>query len=515
MGLSRSIFRHTAIYSAAMVIGKLSGFLMLPFYAHIFQTEGYGVIAMIETSLGILTVLLAGGLQTAILRIYHEQPPERKALALGTGMRLVWGLAVGLALLPFIFSVPLSRLILGSPEYYSLICLALTTFVIDVAGQSASTFLVIKERSVLYSFIGLVRMFLGIGLNIWLVLILKVGLVGVFISSLITAAVASLVFHIVAIRDHGFGFDREISAQLLRFQLPMLPGDIVSFLGRQAERILVRIQIGLQGVGILEMAYKFPPLLNLFISIPFQRAWRTKSFEIAEQPAAPVVMGMMLTRYFYLLVFAGLILAVTIPQILELMTPPEFWPAVRITRVEVVTTILSSCNTFMLFGIFYSKHTRLISRMVIILTPLKIALAYVLISTWGLTGAAYSAAIIAAITLMWSSIRSQQYYPIAIEYRNLFLIVISAVMLFYVLEGNRYADFAPAVYLRTQLMPGLVDALQTTWMGSWKSGKLIELLREREEPFVIMLFNLLSCMTYAALIPLVWKPEPEQGEASA
>ena len=46
---------------------------MLPFYAHIFQAEGYGVLAMIETSLGVLTILLAGGFQTAILRIYHEQ----------------------------------------------------------------------------------------------------------------------------------------------------------------------------------------------------------------------------------------------------------------------------------------------------------------------------------------------------------------------------------------------------------------------------------------------------------
>lgn len=60
MGLGRQIFKHTIIYSMATVIGRLASFLMLPFYAYIFQAEGYGVIAMIDTSLGFLTILLTG-----------------------------------------------------------------------------------------------------------------------------------------------------------------------------------------------------------------------------------------------------------------------------------------------------------------------------------------------------------------------------------------------------------------------------------------------------------------------
>ena len=512
MALTRSIFRHTAIYSAATIFGKLAGFLMLPFYAHIFQAEGYGVIAMIETTLGVLTILLAGGFQTAILRIYHEQKPELKPVTLGTGMRLIWGLGLALIALPFVFSVPLSRLVLGSAEYSPLICLALLSFVVDVAGQSASTFLVIKERSVLYSFLGLMRLLLGLGLNIWLIVILQVGLIGVFISALITAVVSSLVFHVVAVRDHGFGFNREIAGQMLRFQLPLLPGDLVAFLGRQAERVLVRVLISLEGMGVLEMAYKFPPLMNLFITIPFQRAWRTKSIEIAEEPMAPVVMGMMLTRYLFLMVFVGLVLAVTIPQALALMTPPEFWPAARISRVEVVTTIFAGCSTFMNFGLLYRKQTKLITYMKMTLTPFKIGLAFLLISTWGLSGAAYSALVIELVVLTWTSIKSQKLYPIVIEYQKLTLILTIAVGLFFLLYTNDYSNFGPAIYARDHLLPGGLDFLQTTFLGSWKSGKLIHILRTKEEPFIAMTLNLLCCVSFLALWPLVWQREPERTE---
>ena len=106
-----------------------------------------------------------------------------KSIALGTGIRLVWGLIAGTHHTAITIQRPVEPIDSRSAQYYPLhLSLALITFVIDVAGQSASTFLVIKERSVLYSFIGLVRLFLGLGLNIWLIVLLQVGLIGVFIS---------------------------------------------------------------------------------------------------------------------------------------------------------------------------------------------------------------------------------------------------------------------------------------------------------------------------------------------
>lgn len=503
MGLGKTIFRHTAIYSAATVLGRLASFLMLPFYAHIFQAEGYGVIGMIDASLGLLTVLLTGGFQMAILRIYHEQAEPRKVLALGTGIRLVWGIGAGLILLPLIFSAPLSRFVLGSSEYYPLFCLALVTFVIDTAGQSASTIQIIRQQSLLFSAIGLARLFIGLGLNIWLVVILRVGLIGIFISSFVSAAVGAIAFHVVAAREHGLGFDRQLARELLRFQLPLLPGEIISFLGRQAERILVRILIGLGGMGVLEMAYKFPPLLNLFINIPFQRAWRTKSIEIAGQEGAPRIISQMFTRYLFMMVFAGLLLAVTIRSLLELMTPAEFWPAARIAQVEIVTTILSGCSGYLAFGLIYHKRTATLSVIRSALTPAKIALGVGMITAWGLAGAAWSALLIEAVTLIWLVSKSQTLYRIPLEYGRMVAIAAAAGVLFLLLDGNSYIGFAPADLLREHLFAPLTAFLQGTPLGAWKSGKLVQLLQEKQDVALRAMFNGLFCLPFLALLPLL------------
>jgi hypothetical protein len=49
--------------------------------------------------------------------------------------------------------------------------LARVTCVIDVAGQSARTLQIIRQQSLLFSVVGLVRRIVGLGLTIWLVVI--------------------------------------------------------------------------------------------------------------------------------------------------------------------------------------------------------------------------------------------------------------------------------------------------------------------------------------------------------
>lgn len=506
MGIGSSTLRHSAIYSVATVLGRLAGFIMLPFYAHIFQAEGYGVIGMIDTSLGLLTVLLAGGLQTAILRVYHEHSDQAtKNVVLGTGILLVWGIGAALVALPILFSASISKVVLGSANYYLEFCLALVIFVVEVAGQSASTIQIVRQQSVLFSVIGLVRLVLGLGLNIWLVVVLQVGLIGVFISSFVSAVVAALAFHIVAAREHGFGFDRKIAIALMGFQLPLLPGEIVAFVGRQAERVVVRMQIGIEAMGVLEMAYKFAPLLNQLIAIPFRRAWTTKSIEIAANNGAPAVIGEMFTHLMFVMIFAGLVMAVSIPGLLELMTPPEFWQAARVAQVEIVTTIVGVAGTYLTFGLIYRKKTITLSVVKLVLTPLKIVMAIAFVAKWGLAGAAYSALVIELVSIVWISSRSQACYRIPIEYGKLFLMVVVAAALFTALDGNAYAQFAPADFVREHVFASSLSVLQDLTPAGGKLARMIQYLGERQEPALRALLNAVSCLAFLGLFPVILK----------
>ncbi len=148
MGLSKSTFKHTAIYSFAAVLGKAIGFFMLPFYAHIFGAIGYGVVGLIDVSLSFLMSLLARGVAGALARFYHEEEGHYKNLVISTGIWLVSGAALLLVVIAALFSKPICSLLLGDSSHYVLLCLGLGSFWFDLIGQAAGVILVRVEPPV-------------------------------------------------------------------------------------------------------------------------------------------------------------------------------------------------------------------------------------------------------------------------------------------------------------------------------------------------------------------------------
>lgn len=501
----RSTFRHASIYTLAAVLGKMISFFMLPFYAHVLQDVGYGVISLVESGTVLLMSLMAYGAQSAVIRIYHERPPEEKARVVSTGMIMVGASSLVLCLLVALFARPLAGWLLESPDQSVLLLLALVAFVLEITGVAAASILLIRQRSMAFSTIGLVRLFLGLGTGIWFVLVLDWGLFGYFLSAAVTTLVSSGCFIIIALRDCGRGFDRDIARDLIRFLLPLVPGNLASYVSRQAEKVLVRFQLDLPSVGVLEMGYKFPVLIGLLITQPFMRSWNTTRTEIADQPDAPARIGRMFTYFLLLSTFGGLLITVNIRTVLELLTPEEFWPAYRIARVEVYTMIMQAVYMHLGFGLYYAKDTRTMALIRGSMSVVKVGLSWLFIHLWGLYGAAFSAALTQTAVTSWGSIASQRRYAIDIEWRKVSFIVVVAVAYFLVLANIDLTATAPHRWLEETVLPALVDVVQSTPLGDMRDGKLPRVLTERSTLIASLLLQTFLCTTYMLVYPAIHK----------
>lgn len=501
----RSTFRHASIYTLAAVLGKLISFFMLPFYAHILQDIGYGVIGMVETTLAFLMSLMAYGARGGIIRLYHQYPEEKKARVISTGWQVVGGVTAAIVLLLVLVSRPLSRGLLGSDSYAILLVMALVGFALELTGQAAASLLLIRRRSVFFSAVGLLRLFVGLGLNIWLVVILRWDLFGYFLSSLVTSLVSNGIFIGHALRQCGRGFDREIARDLVRFQLPLVPGNLASFAARQAERILVRFQLDLASVGILEMGYKFPALIGLLVNQPFMRSWNTTRTELAESgdPGAPRHIGQVYTFYLAVALFAALLIAVNIRTVLELLTPEQFWPAYRIARVEALTAVLTGSYMHLSFGLFYAKDTPTMAKLRGGMAVLKVGLSVLFISLWGLYGAAFSACASAALLLGIGGWLAQRRYAVAWEWRKIAVVAGTALLFFLVLTRWNLRPLAAWRWLEGTALPHSVELLSRTFLGTWKEGKAIRLLTERSALMADFLLRTALCLPYLAIIPVL------------
>lgn len=499
---SSEIFKHAAIYSIASVLGKAIGFVMLPFYAHIFGVGGYGIVGMTDATLTFLMSIFCFGITGSIILFYHEESSSTKGKVIGTALIMLW--IAGLFVLSFgcLFSPKLSGLLFGDPSQYLYVCLSLVSFLFDVTGTAAGSILLIQQRSVLFSGLGLLRLVVGLSLNIYLIIVLKIGLLGYFLSAVATSGLLCAVNHLIALKGFGMKFDKGLAKRMIRFEAPMIPANVAMFVSRQIERILVRFMIGIGGVGILEMAYKFPPLVNLFLHDPFMQAWHTKRTEIAGERGANERIGKMFTQHLFLLTSGSLLLAVCIKDIIKLLTPPVFWDAYRIAQIEIATVLISSCYYHLFFGLYYTKQTKTISLIRTVTSGIKIGLSFVFIKMMGIYGAAYSACLVASIQLLWTAAKAQKVYPIRIEYQKIAAIIVIGVLFFVCLPSINLEGLAVFVH-RAEITQNVLGILASSPLGIWKSGLILKILENKFEQTLVLIIRALMCLPYLGTFFLI------------
>ena len=505
MGLTTSTFKHAAVYGSAAALGRLGGFILLPIYAHAFGTTGYGVIGMINLGLELVLSLLGRGLNAAMLRVYHEEDGPRKNTVITTGVILVAGGSFGLAALGSACSVPLSRVLLGDGSSYLLFCLAFAALFLELTGGAASSLLEIRQQSSLFAVVNVVRLVISLSLNVYLIVVLRMGLLGYFIANLVTVAIATSMLLVICFRSCGFGFDRELARGLVKFQYPLISSSLVAWVGSQIEKVIVRYRIGIDGVGLLALAARFPTLIGLLVMEPFMRSWNTKRTELAERdPAnAAIVIGAMYSYFLYVLLFASLLLAVNADTILRLMAPSEFWPAARFVRLYVVSGLLAASAAYLNLGLFMAKATKALARIRTWASAIGVVLSYVFITRWGLDGAVYAGLITTLIILPWTVIASQRRFRIAVQLdKVVFLVVFAAVL--YVVIAHGPVKAVPGVERLARFFGSEVaEWVSRTPLAHVRDGAVLKIVKDRGEDVALLIVKTVLCLTFGLLAPVV------------
>lgn len=504
MSSVKDTMKHASIYSMAAMLGKMVGFLMLPFYAHILHADGYAVIGLLDAGVALLVSMLAYGVRGANIRLYHDQKdPELKKVVISTGVTLILGVAAIMAVPLMFFAKPISALLLADSKYSHLVIMTLVTFVLEMAGQGASSWLLIQSQSVKFAGINLLRLLVGLSLNIWLIVVLNMGLDGYFISALAASIISNGILIFIAYQKCGTEFNWPIAHQIRQYIQPLIPSGLLGFASRQVERYMVRFQIDITSVGLLEMGYKFPILIAQFVTTPFMQSWSTRRFEIADDPGADKQIGEMFTYYLFLASFVGLVIAMVIKPLLIILTPPEFHSAYRIAQVEVITLILQGVYYHLIFGLFYAKHTHTVAKLRSIVAVFKVGLSWFFISSLGIMGAAWSAAIMGTVSVVAAYFLARRQFAIKMEWKKVLFICSLAFGLFFGFSEWDASHTSVYRLISEQWLPAITDGIASSPLDNWKDGKLTTLLSERNNPLTDMVIKCALAILFGLIAPII------------
>src|SRR5690606_20972461 len=138
-----------------------------------------------------------------------------------------------------------------------------------------------------------VEFLLCVGLNLWFVLHLRLGVAGLVWSNLIGAAAALAlgVAFVPALRQGAF--DRALLRRMLAFGAPLVPQALAFFLLDSADRYCLAwlLPDGTDVAGVYGRGAQFATILHAALILPFTTLWPNVFYELARREEGPRDIG--------------------------------------------------------------------------------------------------------------------------------------------------------------------------------------------------------------------------------
>jgi O-antigen/teichoic acid export membrane protein len=416
----KKLGRHTLVYTAGIVIGRVASFVMLPVYTRFLSPADYGVMELLGMTIDVIGMVAGVGIVTGVFKFYHEEdnPASKKAL-ISTAALAVVALATATTLVGLALAPELSRLIFGALTNLHYLRLYLLLYLLQNFEYVPLLLIRAENRSVVFVTVNSMKLAVMLSLNILFVVYLRMGIEGVLASSIITSAAVAIGLTGFLIRRVGIEFSTEKFRRMLVFGGPLVPWMLGSFVLVFSDRFFLNHYIDTSTVGIYSLAYKFAFLLSVLAYTPFETVWSSQRFEVAKQPDASEIYARVFLYLNVILGGVGLVVALFVRDFLSVMSAPGFLSAYHLVPLLLAAQIVFSWSGYWSLGIVISGRTKVLGTGAVVLVPLTLVLNYLLIPRFGMYGAAWATLVAYTIRFFWIYRFGQVYYPIRYNWASI------------------------------------------------------------------------------------------------
>ena len=432
LGVLKSVSKHSIIYGIGDLLGKGLSLILLPLYLHYLSPEEYGTLDLLDMTTYIVSILLAVGIAQAVMRYYFEyQDQERRDQVVSVALISLWVMAIISMPLLWYKSDFFSNLVFDSPDYTRLFTIIFASMVVGLINEIPRTLMRVKQQSVTFITISIIRMLIAITLNVLFVVKYRWGVEGVLIGNLTAQIVIGAIMTVWILKQIKLSWSYPLLKEMVRYSFPLAWTWLAMFLLNYGDRFLLQKLAGLYEVGIYSLAYKFGMLANMLILNPFMQTWFPKQFEIANEPDARKTYGMVFTYFMFVMVFCSLGITVLIKDTVILMASEDYYSAVPYVPVILLAYLAYGIYNFVQFGVHFEKKTRYLGITTVIVAIINIGLNFILIPRLGIWGATIATGVSFALLPGIIFPISQKLYHIPYEYFRVTKLLAVAGVMFY------------------------------------------------------------------------------------
>jgi len=437
----KSLTKHGAIYSAGGALGKAVGFFMIPFYTRFLSPADYGTLELLDLSLMLFGLVVTMWMNASVIRCYHAYGDQNeKNEVISTVLLTASCLGLIAAAGGVVFGKQLSQLILKSPNFYKYFWLLSATFFFSSINNVSFSYLRARERSKWVASIEFVAVTLTLGLNVLFIAYLKMGVIGILYSSLISIGLSASTLAVATFREVNLNFSPAKLRVLAAFGWPLVLTSLSAFALNFSDRFFLQHFTTVSTVGIYALGYKLAFMLSFLIVQPFDNIWSARMYQIAKRENAGLLFSRIFRYYCLLLIAVALCVSLVIKEVVSLISAPAFHEAYRVVPVVLLAYVFQGAYRYVVSGMYIAQKTIYVGVISAVTLLANLLLNYILIPHYKEMGAASATALSFFLMAGLAYVVAQKVRPIPYRISNLFVPGAIAVLIYW---GSTRVSISP------------------------------------------------------------------------
>ena len=355
-----SLSNSIILYGVGAFLMRGIGFFLIPVLTRTLTVEEYGLLALINLIVSLITPICLCGVSTAAMRFFIDVENEEEVSELyGTSITLLLVVPVIVVSVLYPVFLLLSEYLLGG---YSLqiLYLALLICVFAPMIQLIAGYFRVRKQPVRYIIYHVLFFLIQAALSVWLLVVLNMGLMG----QVIAITLANFFFFLIALvifrLDFNLRFDRQTAFRLLEYGIPLLPFFVFLWLCANSGRFVLESVSTLTQVGLLSLALQFSGLIRI-VANAFEQALFPAFMDRAKSSNASQSISKLLLVYS---AFFGLI-AIWGANLTQLVIPfvsaEEYHDSVSLIPLSCLVVWITVLNFPIIWSFNFLKKSTLLS----------------------------------------------------------------------------------------------------------------------------------------------------------
>ncbi len=430
MSRLRQMLKQSSVYAVLNILGRSISFILLPVYTRYLLPAEYGTLELVEITAEVFGMCASAGIGSSVFKFYHEctsDSEKNRVVSSGILGSTVFYSAFGLS--GIIGAKYFSLLIFWSPEYSIYFVLVFIRFFMGGATTIITDYLRLTGRAIFYSTALLSQIILSAGLNVYFLVFMKMGVLGMVLGSVIGSFVVGIVLVFWIFRQVGFHFHFEVLRPMLGYGLPLIMSSLGHFTINFANRYFLQSNASSADVGIFSLGYRFGFLINFLIVSPFIMMWQGGMFEVAKKSNAKNVFEKTFTYLFLLIILGATMMSLFSREIVAIMADQAYHRASHVVPWIAFAFALNGCQTYFQLGTLLNNKTKYLGFSTLGLGLFSLPLFYIFTQRWGQHGAAVAITIVYLLFAVVNYGLSQRFYPICLEAKRLLNIIVLTLVL--------------------------------------------------------------------------------------